>query len=186
LGLAVTVAEVAFGQTPAPMLTHALCIEDVRRMLGAFVGRWTVHTAYRTGTATLDSSLAAATIEPELGGCILREVYHGRRFGKPFAFVALWGVHGGTQALPVQRTYVHSQHGLLTLSEGSWNADGDTLTLKDSAMVRGQWVEQQTVVSRPSGGAFVIEGRRSEDGGRTWIMTQQSRYQAPGPARRAP
>jgi hypothetical protein len=77
---------------------------------------------------------------------------------------------------PIQRFFVHSQHGLLGLSEGSWNPTGDTLVVEDSALVRGAWIRQRYLLSRPRAGAFTAEGRRSEDGGKTWFVTYRVRY----------
>jgi hypothetical protein len=37
------------------------------------------------------------------------------------------------------------------------------------------WVHQRYVLTRPAGGTFAAEGRRSEDGGRTWIVTYRAR-----------
>jgi hypothetical protein len=103
------------------------------------------------------------------------EHFAGRRGGEAFETVALWGTSGGLDH-PIQRVFAHSQHGLLGLSEGRWNAAGDTLTLADSALVRGTWIQERHVVSRPRGGVFSAEGRRSEDGGRTWTITLRARY----------
>jgi hypothetical protein len=176
LGLLVLLPRSASSQRPAPEITQANCVEDVQRAVGAFVGQWNVRLIVRTGPATRDTSAATATIAPELGGCILRESFHGTRSGEPFDVAALWGVNGATDRAPIQRASAHSQHGLLTLSEGRWSDAGDTLTLRDSAVVRGIWIQQQTVISRPQSGRFIIEGRRSEDGGRTWIVTQRLLY----------
>jgi hypothetical protein len=72
--------------------------------------------------------------------------------------------------------FAHSQHGILSLSAGGWNAIGDSLMVTDSVFVRARWVHQRYVLTRPADGTFTTEGRRSEDGGRTWIVTYRARY----------
>jgi hypothetical protein len=76
----------------------------------------------------------------------------------------------------VQRLFVHSQHGLLGISEGDWNAARDSLIVEDSVLVRGQWIRQRNVMTRPAAGRFTVEGWRSEDGGKTWFLTNRARY----------
>jgi hypothetical protein len=167
--------QVAAGGTPAPLITHASCVDSTRRWLGAFEGEYRVRALFRAGATTWDSTDAHARFAWELGGCLMVERFDGRRGGEPYATVSLWGTSGGPDH-PVQRTFAHSQHGVLGVSEGRWNAAGDTLILADSVFVRGDWVQQRYVVTRPRGGAFTTEGRRSEDHGSTWIITQRSRY----------
>jgi hypothetical protein len=62
------------------------------------------------------------------------------------------------------------------------NTDCDTLTLVDSAFVRDVWIQERYVVSRPRRGVFTAEGRRSDDGGTTWIVTLRVRYTQTGGA----
>jgi hypothetical protein len=168
-------AQAAPDGTPAPFITHASCVDSTRSLLGAFQGDYRVHTLNRAGPAAWDSTDARAHFAWELDGCLMVERYEGQRGGEPYSTLALWGTSGNPER-PIQRTFAHSQHGVLVLSEGRWNAAGDTLTLADSAFVRGVWVQQRYVVSRPRSGVFTAEGRRSEDHGATWIVTMRARY----------
>ena len=151
------------------------CADTTQRLLAPFVGHWTVRVAYRRGEAAWDSSTGEAHIRSEMDGCLLREDLHGARFGAPYHYLALWGAHG-MPPRPIQRTFAHSQHGILSLSEGNWNARADTLILEDSAYVRDTWVRQRVVLSRPGPAGFTREGWRSEDHGQTWIVTERARY----------
>lgn len=168
-------AQTTKGAPPAAMITHASCVDSTSRWLGMLIGEYRVQAVTRAGAGMWDSTAAEARFAWELGGCLMIERFKGRRDGEPYQTVALWGT-SGSPAHPIQRTFAHSQHGLLGLSEGSWDVAGDTLVLADSAFVRGKWVQQRYVVSRPHSGAFTAEGRRSEDGGKTWLITLRARY----------
>jgi hypothetical protein len=174
-------AQGAGASTPAPLITHTTCVDSTRRWLGPFVGVYRVRTVTRTTASAWDSTLARAQFGWELGGCLMVEHSDGRRDGDAYTTLALWGTSGRPDR-PIQRVFAHSQHGLLGLSEGGWNAAGDTLTLADSAFVRGRWIQERYVVSRPRGGVFTVEGRRSEDDGKTWIVTLRARYVRTGGA----
>jgi len=104
------------------------CADSVRLKLGPLVGRWEVQAIFRQGPTAWDSTSAIVTIAPDLNGCVLREHFIGRRWGNPYEYLALWGVNGDA-ARPIQRTFVHSQHGYLGLSAGSFH--GDTLVLHE-------------------------------------------------------
>jgi len=162
--------------TPAPPVTHASCVENTHRLLGAFTGDYRVEAAMRLGTGAWDSIVAVAHFRQELDGCLMEERFEGTRDGEPYITLSLWGTSGAPDH-PIQRTMAHSQHGLLGLSEGSWNAAGDTLTLGDSALVRGTWIQQRYVLTRPRNGTFTAVARRSEDHGKTWTVTLRSRYE---------
>jgi hypothetical protein len=161
-------------QTPAGSPPPFSCADTTRRYLGSFVGDYDVSAVFRRGQEGWDSTGARASFSYELGGCAVREHFEGTRYGQPYAYVAIWGANGDS-AQKIQRTFLHSQHGILSLSDGGW-ASTDTLVLLDSAFVRGRWIQQRVVISRPAADGFVLEGRRSEDGGRTWFVTQRSRY----------
>jgi hypothetical protein len=169
------VAQVASGAAAPAMITHASCVDSTSRWLGMLIGKYRVQALTRTGSGAWDSTAAQARFGWELGGCLMVERFEGRRDGEPYQTMALWGT-SGSHDHPIQRAFAHSQHGLLGLSEGRWDAAGDTLVLADSAFVRGRWVQERYVVSRPRGGLFTAEGRRSEDGGKAWIITLRARY----------
>jgi hypothetical protein len=149
------------------------CADTTSRVLGFMIGEYSVDAVFRTGAAAWDSSKAAVSITPDLGGCVLREHFVGTRYGSAYEYLATWSAHGGAAA-PVQRTFVHSQHGLLSLSNGTVVAD--TIVLEDSAFVRGKWIYQRALLWRSSGGDLRNESRRSEDGRATWFVTQRFRY----------
>lgn len=153
----------------------ATCATDVQRALGVFLGDYEVRAAFRAGPVAWDSSLARSNFAWDLDGCVLMERFDGLRFGQPYRYLSIWGAEGDT-ARPIQHIFVHSQHGVLSLSQGNWNPAGDTLIVEDSAFVRGGWVHERHVMSRPASGRFVTEGRRSENGGRTWFPTSHLRY----------
>lgn len=160
----------------APATTPAFsCADTTGRMLGFLVGEYDAMAVFRAGPVAWDSSAARVSITRELGGCVLREHFRGMRYGAPYEYLATWSAHGGS-AGPIQRTFVHSQHGLLGLSAG--RAVGDSLVLEDSAFVRQRWVHQRLVLWRDAGpaGHLRSEGRRSEDGRRSWFLTQRTRY----------
>jgi hypothetical protein len=161
--------------TPAPLVTHASCVDATRRLLGAFVGEFDVQAVYGRGVDGRDTSTARAQFTWALGGCLVRERFRGHRSGEPYEYEALWGT-SGSAAHPIQRVFAHSQHGLLGLSEGGWNAAGDTLTIGDSAYVRGRWIYERHVVTRPGPTGFAAIGLRSEDGGRSWFETSRARF----------
>jgi hypothetical protein len=156
-------------------VTHASCVDSTMRILGQFVGEYDVRAEFRAGPMGWDSSAARSRFGWEFGGCLLREDFSTRRSGEPYEYIAIWGTSGAAPHR-VQLVFVHSQHGLLGLSEGGWNAAGDSLVVDDSVFVRGQWVHQRNVFSRPREGSFVSQGWRSEDGGRTWFLTQRAFY----------
>jgi hypothetical protein len=156
------------------------CATNSQRALGVFLGDFEVRATFRTGPGTWDSSLARSHFAWDLDRCVLVERFDGRRFGQPYRYLSIWGAAGDT-VQPIQRLLVHSQHGVMNLSQGNWNAAGDTLIVADSVFVRGSWVHERHIMSRPVAGRFVSEGRRSEDGGRTWFSTSRSLYVRRGP-----
>ncbi len=151
------------------------CATNATRAFGVFLGDFSVRATFRTGPGTWDSSLARSHFAWDLDRCVLVERFDGRRFGQPYRYLSIWGAAGDT-VRPIQQLFVHSQHGVMNLSQGNWNSAGDTLIVEDSAFVSGGWVHERHIMSRPVAGRFVSEGRRSDDGGRTWFPTSRSRY----------
>jgi hypothetical protein len=151
------------------------CADTTSRTLGFLLGEYSASTAFRAGPRAWESARATVTIRRELGGCVLREHYVGTRYGAPYEYLALWSANGGASA-PVQRSFVHSQHGILGVSKG--RVAGDSLVLDDSSFVRGRWVFERFVLWREGGASNVLqsEGRRSEDGRASWFPTQRTRY----------
>jgi hypothetical protein len=169
-------SDICIGQ----VITHDSCVDSTRRVLGPFAGEYDVRAAFRNGPARWDSSAAHSRFAWEFGGCLMREDFSGSRFDEPYQYIAIWGT-SGVAPQRVQRIFVHSQHGLLGLSEGGWNAAGDSLIVEDSAFIRGQWIRQRNVLSRPREGSFVSQSWRSEDEGHTWFLTQRAQYVRHGP-----
>ena len=151
------------------------CADTTRHALGFLAGEYDVTAIFRAGAAAWDSTTARVSITAELGGCVLREHFRGSRYAAPYEYLAHWSAHGGPTA-PIQRTFVHSQHGILGLSAG--RTIGDSLVLEDSAFVRQRWVYQRLVLWREAGAAGNLrsEGRRSEDARASWFLTQRTRY----------
>lgn len=148
------------------------CADTTRAILADFVGEWRVSASFRADSGRWENDSARATISPDMGGCVLSEHFYGRRYGAPYEFLATWGANGGSPR--IQRSFVHSQHGLIGVMGGDFV--GDTLVLGDSAVVRGQLVLEQHVFSRPVRSGFFFESRRSADRGRTWIATWRATY----------
>ena len=152
------------------------CADTTTRVLGFLVGQYSAAAVFRAGATAWDSTTATVAITRELDGCILREHFRGTRYGAPYEYLAHWSANGGAVE-PVQRAFVHSQHGLLGVSAG--RRSGDTLVVADSVFVRGRWVHQELRLWREGGGNAVLrsESRRSEDGRASWFSTQRVRYE---------
>ena len=141
--------------------------------LSSLAGEWNVDAEFRAGESW-ERSLGRATFAPDLGGCVLVERYEGTRFGKPYAFLAILGANGGDPEKPIQEVFVHSQHGILSLSSG--RIDGGELVVEDAPTVRGQVVLIRHVYFDVSPGRFRYENRRSTDRGASWLVTMKSLY----------
>ena len=163
-------------QAAAVRSTPYSCADTTTRVLGFLVGDYTVSATFRAGPSAWDSTSATVTITRELDGCVLREHFRGTRYGAPYEYLAIWSANGGAST-PVERFFVHSQHGILGLSSG--RRSGDSLVVGDSVFVRGRWVYQEVVLWREGGAGTVLrsESRRSEDGRASWFATQRMRYE---------
>ena len=152
------------------------CADTTTHVLGFLVGQYSATAVFRAGAAAWDSTTATVSITRELGGCVLREHFRGTRYGAPYEYLAHWSAHGGAPT-PVQRSFVHSQHGILVLSAG--RRTGDSLIVGDSLFLRGRWVHQEVALWRDGTDGTVLrsESRRSEDGRATWFATQRVRYE---------
>ena len=152
------------------------CADTTSRVLGFLAGEYTARATFRAGPTAWDTTSATVTITRDLDGCVLREHFRGTRYGARYEYVALWSANGGA-ATPVQRFFVHSQHGILVLSAG--RRSGDSLVVGDSVFLRGRWVHQETAVWRAGadGAVLLSESRRSEDGRASWFATQRMRYE---------
>jgi hypothetical protein len=117
----------ATGNPRRPAVT---CATDAQRALGVFWGDFDVQVRYRTGPSTWDSSRATAQFTWDLDSCVLVEHFAGTRFGQPYRYLSVWGA-AGDSVHPIQQFFVHSQHGLLSLSQGGWDPTGDTLIVED-------------------------------------------------------
>jgi hypothetical protein len=165
-------------QATAVQSTPYSCADTTTRVLGFLVGEYSAKATFRAGPTAWDSATAAVTITRDLDGCVLREHFRGTRYGAPYEYLALWSANGGA-GTPVQRFFVHSQHGILVLSAG--RRTGDSLVVGDSVFLRGRWVFQELALWREGPGGTVLrsESRRSEDGRATWFLTQRVRYERP-------
>jgi len=163
-------------QAAVVQATPYSCADTTTRVLGFLVGDYTARAAFRAGPSTWDSTTATVTVSRDLVGCVLREHFRGTRYGAPYEYLALWSANGGASA-PVQRFFVHSQHGILVVSAGTRR--GDTLVVGDSVFLRGRWIYQDVALWREGadGRVLLSESRRSEDGRATWFLTQRMRYE---------
>ena len=141
--------------------------------LAALAGEWEVDAEFRAGE-TFESSTGHASIRRDLDGCIFVQRFEGSRWGKPYAFLAILGANSGDAASPIQEVFVHSQHGILSLSSG--RIAGGELTVEDAPVVRGQVVLQRHVYFDVTPQSFRAESRRSTDHGTTWIVTSRAKY----------
>jgi hypothetical protein len=173
-GLAVFSSRLS-AQATAVQSTRYSCADTTTRALGFLVGEYTASAAFRAGPSAWDSTTATVSITRDLDGCVLREHFRGTRYGAPYEYLALWSANGGATT-PVQRFFVHSQHGILVLSGG--RRTSDTLVVGDSVFLRGRWVFQDVALWREGTDGSVLrsESRRSEDGRATWFLTQRMRY----------
>jgi hypothetical protein len=154
------------------------CADTVEAALGPYRGGWRVTALFRTGPGTWDSTQARSTFSSELGGCLLRQDYRGRRDGEAYEYLALWGANGLPQAR-IQRFFAHSLHGIFDLAAGTFR--GDTLILESRLMVQGRPLIQQVRVTRPRDGTFSQLDRRSVDGELTWTETFRATYRRDAP-----
>jgi len=117
------------------------------------------------------------TIRPDFHGCLLREELDGTRYGEPYATLSLWGAVGLHGA--IQRTFVHSQHGLLGVHSGDRTPDG--LVLRDSQVVRGTLVLLEHRFEPFIEDSMRYPSRRSTDHGATWRVASFADYRRRGP-----
>lgn len=151
------------------------CADTTTRKLGFLIGEYDARAIFRAGPSAWDSTTARVSITRDLDGCLMREHFRGTRYGSPYEYLAYWGAHGDPPA-PIERSFAHSQHGLLSVSSGRFV--GDSIFLEDSAFVRQRWIYQRVVLWRDTGsvGNLRSEGRRSEDARTTWFVTQRTFY----------
>jgi hypothetical protein len=84
----------------------------------------------------------------------------------------LWGAVG--LHARIQRSFVHSQHGLLTVYSGQHTAGG--LVLQDSQVVNGQLVRFEHRFEPFGTDSMRFTSRRSTDRGTTWVVTWFADY----------
>jgi hypothetical protein len=96
------------------------------------------------------------------------------RFGKPYAFIALLGANGPDAGKPIQEVFVHSQHGIVSLSSG--RIEGGEGVVEDAPTVGGEVVLIRHVYFEVSPGGFRYESRRSTDRGASWTVSWKARY----------
>lgn len=160
--------------TPALAQTSPFsCADTVRVALHELEGNWRVDAIFRAGEGSWDTTKATSRFTSDLDGCLLREDYHGTRYGERYDFLALWGANGMPEAR-IQRFFSHSQHGVMGLAAGGFQ--GDTLVLNDNLTLNGSRVLQQYRFTRPSAEGFTQVNRRSTDDGASWIVTLRANY----------
>lgn len=147
------------------------CADSVSRALGHLIGTWDVRAVFRQGPSW-DTSTAEVRIHPDFGGCLLRELFVGTRNGQPFNVLSLWGAVG--LRAPIQRTFVHSQHGLIGVYSGEVRADA--LVLRDSQLVNAQMTYFEHRFEPFFGDSMRFASLRSTDRGASWVLTWYADY----------
>jgi hypothetical protein len=170
----------AAAQAGAPAFS---CADTVDAALRAYHGTWRVTALFRTGPGAWDTTEATSSFTPDLGGCVLRQDYRGRRYGEAYDYLALWGANGNPAAR-IQRFFTHSLHGIFDISAGSFV--GDTLVLESRLTVQGRPLIQQQRITRPLACGFTQTDRRSTDGGATWTETLRATYERLSPCGDSP
>lgn len=146
-------------------------------------GEWRVRYEDRLGDGTWEKGDARSWIMPDFDGCLLVERYGGSRAGKPFAGRAFYGFNSVNGRL--QRMWSDSEHGMLTTYEGV--LAGHEIVLDYRMVLRGQPVILRDVFLAMSADSFKVENRRSNDDGKTWLVTSKLVYvRAPAPVVAAP
>lgn len=149
------------------------CADSVSQRLGTLIGTWDVRSMARQGPTAWDTTTGIAEIRPDFEGCLLREQFTGRRYGQPFNFLSLWGAVGLNH--PIQRTFVHSQHGLLGVYSGA--VSNGRLALRDSQVVNGQLMHfEHRFEPFPAADSMRFSSLRSTDRGATWLVTWYADY----------
>jgi len=157
------------------------CADSVSRALSGLIGTWDVRPIFRNGS-TWDSTSAQAQIRPDFEGCVLREELLGTRYGQPFRVLNLWGAVGLHD--PIQRTFVHSQHGVIGVFAGRIDSAG--LIMRDSQVVSGRMTYFQHRFQPFPADSMRFSSLQSTDRGGTWLLTWYADYLrrvAPGPSR---
>lgn len=158
--------------TAPPPPTPGPCAAKENAFLRSLVGEWDVDAEFRAGADGWEKAAGRASIASELEGCVLVQHYRGTRGGDRWEFLAVLGASGTDR--PIQELFVHSQHGVMSLSAGA--ISGGTLTVEDRPTVKGAVVRIQHVYSNAGPGGFRYESRRSTDGGRTWAVAWRATY----------
>ena len=147
------------------------CVARDTALLQSLVGDWEVEMEFRTGDEW-ERAPGRASVRPELSGCVLVERYTGTRQGAPYEFLALLGANG--MGDPIQEVFVHSQHGILSLSSGKVTGGG--LVVEDAPIVDGKVVRLRHTYSDVTAEGFRYESSRSTDGGASWRVTVRGKY----------
>ena len=127
-------------------------------------GSWTVTSRFRLPDGRWDETVASAIVEPELGGCVLRERYRGSRDGKPFAARALLSYDALAGRL--QKTWVDDGHGTALQYRGQRR--DDRIELTTTVTVRDRAVRLRHLYANIDADRFELSSARSFDDGATW------------------
>jgi ketosteroid isomerase-like protein len=151
---------------------RAPCWHDDFAAFSFLEGVWRVEVEERLASGAWEKGGARSWIAPDFEGCILVENYAGARGGDTFGGRALYGFNSVDRRL--QRVWVDSEHGMLTVYEGA--RTDDEIVLDYRMVLRGKPTILRDVFFAIGADSFRVENRRSNDDGRTWDVTARLRY----------
>jgi ketosteroid isomerase-like protein len=132
-------------------------------------GAWTVRAEDRMGDGKWETTEARCWFTKEMKGCMIGAMYVGTRAGNRFEGRGYYGFNNVSGKL--QHMWIDDEHGMLTTYEGQ--KVGDTIVLDYAMVLRGQPTVLRDVYSDISKDAFRMESSRSNDGGKTWLVTSK-------------
>ena len=149
---------------PTPVPEPQACSAQAHRQFDFWIGHWDVYQP--------DGKLAGDNlIEPILGGCALRETWHGRG---GFTGTSLNAYHPTEQRW--HQTWLDNQGGRLDLASG---LEGQAMLLASSEPhpdKPGVWLDQRISWTVQPDASVRQLWSTSEDGGETWSVVFDGKY----------
>lgn len=152
--------------------THQTDSTNLLKPLEGLIGNWKIEASMRLSkNGPWENSAARSTIEKAVGELIFEEHYSGTKQGRPYTLRAWLGNDNRTTLY--QRVAVDSDHGVLTVYEGTFA--NDTLTLKTIVVINGITLHLRVQYFLNFPDAFTVETSRSIDGN-GWDLTSRLKY----------